>query len=109
MYQNSSAQISGGKQQQFINAGQAAEFYAAEFGWPVFPCWWITANGKCSCGKDLCKDAGKHPITARKKIKGKPDPKSARWDATTDPLKIRGWFRQYPKANVAIVMGNGRA
>jgi hypothetical protein len=106
---NNSATISGGTVQNAWNAGQWAEFYATEFDLAVFPCYWIKANGKCSCGKDCGKDAGKHPITAAPKQKSKSAPKPARWDATTDLVKIRGWFKRWPNANVAIVMGNGVA
>jgi hypothetical protein len=106
---NNSATISGGTVQNAWNAGQWAEFYASEFGWRVFPCYWIKANGKCSCGEDCGKDAGKHPITAAPKQKSKSAPKPARWDATTDLVKIRGWFKRWPNANIGIAMGNGVA
>jgi hypothetical protein len=74
---------------------EAALKYAAR-GWPVFPVWW-PKNGGCACGKPDCTKPGKHPL-------GKLVPKG-RNNATTDPEIIRGWWKEYPRANVAIVTG----
>ena len=74
---------------------EAALKYAS-WGWPVFPVWW-PENGKCACRKGDCEHPGKHPI-------GKLAPKG-RNSATTDPEIIKGWWGEYPKANVAIVTG----
>jgi len=76
--------------------GDAALRYAAH-GWAVFPCWWPEAGGcACSKGKE-CTRAGKHPL-ARLAPNGL-------LDATTDPNIVRGWWAQYPQANVAIRCG----
>jgi len=67
--------------------GQALAY--ASTGWPVFPtrpnadtC---PTPGRCQC---------KAPVT----------PNGFK-DATTDPAVIRGWWRQWPDANVAIATG----
>lgn len=75
---------------------EAALSYAAR-GWQVFPCWWPTSTG-CACGRgEECERAGKHPL-ARLAPNGL-------LDATTDPAIIRGWWAQYPQANIAIRCG----
>lgn len=74
---------------------EAALKYAS-LGWPVFPVWWPENLG-CACGKTDCTKPGKHPL-------GKLVPKG-RNNATTDPEIIRGWWKEYPQANVAIVTG----
>lgn len=68
--------------------------YAAR-GWPVFPLYYIV-NGKCSCGKYSCPQAGKHPCVKE-------------WDrvASTDPDIIKSWWRRWPNANIAVKTGNG--
>jgi len=65
-------------------------------GWPVFPCWPIR-DGKCSCGKAKCKDAGKHPI-------GKLVPNGLK-DATLDLKVVKGWLDKCPDANLAVPTG----
>lgn len=76
--------------------GDAALRYAAH-RWSVFPCWWPEAGGcACSQGK-LCTRAGKHPL-ARLAPNGL-------LDATCDAAVIRGWWTQYPKANIGIRCG----
>ena len=67
---------------------------AAERGWPVIPLHWVK-NGKCSCGAQDCPNTGKHPLTEHGVN-----------DATTDEKKIREWWRENPKANIGIAMGN---
>lgn len=75
---------------------EAALQYAAR-GFLVFPCWWPTAQG-CACGRgDECERKAKHPI-------GRLVP-NGMLDSTTDATIIRGWWRQYPQANVAIRCG----
>ena len=71
----------------------AALAYAAR-GWPVVPHYSIDETGRCTCRLTACTNAGKHPRT-RHGIK----------DATTDPAKIRRWWRQWPQANIAIATG----
>lgn len=73
----------------------AALDYATR-GWPVFPCYSVTTGGRCECGKDCGKNAGKHPRTA-----------NGFYDATTDPDQIRAWWSRWPTANVAIRTGGG--
>lgn len=67
------------------------------YGWPVFPTWYPEAGGcACSKGKE-CTRAGKHPL-ARLAPNGL-------LDATTDPNIVRGWWTQYPQANIGIRCG----
>lgn len=69
----------------------------AERGWKVFPCWWPSGDG-CACSKGLaCQRVGKHPL-ARLAPNGL-------LDATSDPAIIRGWWTQYPSANIGIRTG----
>src|SRR5712691_8031892 len=72
----------------------AALRYAAG-GWPVFPCYEATSTG-CSCDRAGCEHAGKHPRT----------PHGCQ-DACRDEATIRGWWRKWPRANVAIATGVG--
>jgi hypothetical protein len=62
--------------------------------WPAIPVHSIR-NGKCTCGKDQCREVGKHP-RCRHGFK----------DATTDPAKLRAWWRQWPDANIGIATGS---
>jgi hypothetical protein len=71
----------------------AALKYAAR-GWPVLPLHWPAAGG-CSCGESDCDKPAKHPLTLHG-VK----------DATTDPDRIRAWFRRWPKANLGIATGD---
>lgn len=64
-------------------------------GWRVFPIHSIE-DGRCSCGKDCGRDAGKHPRT-RKGVK----------DATAEPAQIIKWWRAWPDANIAVATGSG--
>jgi hypothetical protein len=57
----------------------AAALEYAERGWPVFP----------------CLPGGKEPLSEHGVL-----------DATTDPEKIREWWRQHPTANVALHAGD---
>jgi hypothetical protein len=70
---------------------QNALAFAAR-GHAVLPLYGIV-NSKCTCGKDCGRDAGKHPHhLAPHGVK----------NATTDPDKIRGWFRKHPEINYGI-------
>jgi hypothetical protein len=73
---------------------KAALYYAGR-NWPVFSVWWIK-NGQCACGEAKCGCPGKHPV----------DPYGL-MGATTDPEKIKLWWKQYPKANIGIRTGPG--
>lgn len=70
----------------------AALRYAAE-GLEVFPIWYAV-DGRCACGRRICKSPAKHPITQR----GFKDP-------TSDPEQIRRWWSQRPQANIGIRTG----
>lgn len=59
-------------------------------GWPVFPLHTAGRRG-CSCGRQGCERVGKHPRTEH-----------GSKDATTDREVIRGWWEQWPEANVGI-------
>lgn len=74
----------------------AALSYAAR-GWPVFPVHSIRRQGTlCTCGSRTCGSPGKHPRT-----------QNGLKDASTDERTIRGWWRQWPDAGVAIATGRG--
>lgn len=75
---------------------EAALAYARR-GWPVFPCHHPVPGG-CSCRSPGCASAAKHPRTKR-----------GLHDATTHPEVIARWWRAWPRANVAIRTGAGRA
>lgn len=73
--------------------------YAAR-GWPCLPIWWpvtIGEGARCACGSEACRSVGKHP---------QPHlcPHGLK-NASTDAQTIRAWWRQSPRANVAIVLG----
>ncbi len=78
----------------------AAQWYAANFGWPVFPLHSVRDDGRCTCGEYPCgtdnRGAGKHPRT-----------RSGCLDASLDPDVIAGWWRRWPDAGVAIATGRG--
>ncbi len=68
--------------------------YAA-LGWPVFPVHGY-ADGACTCPQGAaCDEAGKHPRLMRWREK-----------ATTDPDKIRSWWKRWPSSNIAIATGS---
>lgn len=75
----------------------AAAEYAA-FGWLVVPLHWpkVSATGtvRCSCGKPECGSIGKHPLTP-----------SGLKDASSDPLVLAAWWKEWPAANVGVVTG----
>jgi hypothetical protein len=66
--------------------------YAAQ-GWSVFPLH-SPQNGQCSCGRLDCTSPAKHPRTA-----------NGLKDATTDPERIREWWKRWPDANIGVVTG----
>lgn len=71
---------------------EAALKYAAN-GWRVLPTYWVREDGKCSCGADPCRGIGKHA-------------RIGEWStaASTDPEQVKEWWRESPKANVAILV-----
>jgi hypothetical protein len=73
----------------------AAEAYAA-FGLRVFPVHSVDGTGRCSCGKECGRNAGKHPRTP-----------NGLHDATQDLDRVRDWWRRWPEANLAVATGSG--
>lgn len=65
----------------------------AHRGWRVFPLHGIV-NGVCTCGRSDCGSAGKHPLVRR-----------GLYEATTDPDKLRSWWRRWRSANIGIATG----
>jgi hypothetical protein len=63
-------------------------------GWRVFPVHSVQ-NGRCTCGQDCGKNAGKHP-----RIKG------GFKIATADANQIEEWWRKWPDANIGIATGS---
>jgi hypothetical protein len=72
--------------------GQALAY--ATRGWPVFPC--CPDQGGCPDAPGKCRTC-KAPV-------GQAVPDGC-LDATTDPGRIREWWRRWPSANVAIATG----
>jgi hypothetical protein len=62
-------------------------------GWRVFPLHSMR-DGRCTCGQDCGKNAGKHP-----RVKG------GFKVATTDARQIEAWWRKWPDANIGIATG----
>jgi hypothetical protein len=71
--------------------GAALEY--AGRGWPVIPLH-APEGDVCSCGDPGCQNVGKHPRTLHG-VK----------DAIRDKATIRGWWKQWPKANIGIATG----
>ncbi len=77
-----------------LATGQAAEVYAA-CGYPVLPMHTARAGGGCSCPEGAgCPWPGKHP-----RLVGWPRL------ASTDPARVRGWWRRWPEAGVGMAAG----
>ncbi|MDP9343045.1 MAG: bifunctional DNA primase/polymerase [Actinomycetota bacterium] len=65
---------------------------------PLFP----AQDGACSCWKVAeCDSPGKHPLSAKGFA-----PNGLK-DATTDPERIRFWWKAEPRAGVGIACGDG--
>src|SRR5690606_21953454 len=60
----------------------------------IFPLQW-SENGKCTCGNNSCRSAGKHPQT-----------QSGLYDATNDTATIKAWHERFPNANWGMRTGN---
>lgn len=72
---------------------EAALRYARR-GWPVFPCH-QPVHGHCSCRHADCASPAKHPRTQH-----------GLHEATTDPVRITGWWQRWPDANVGVCTGS---
>jgi len=81
-----------GRDGHLDNLGAAVEY--AESGVPVLPLHWPQDPHGCSCGRATCPTPAKHPLGALV-FRG-------HRDATTDPDRVRAWWRQFPNANVGI-------
>lgn len=80
----------------FQNGILTAALGYIERGWAVFPIHTLN-KGICTCGAMPCKEAGKHPATARG-VK----------DATKDKAQILAWFGEggtHTNCNIAIATG----
>ncbi len=84
--------------------GQALGY--AGRGWPVFPC----CPDNPACTKPKCHECkapaipSAHPAASACKGECGRDGHGFH-DATTDPGRIRAWWRRWPRANVAIATG----
>ena len=71
---------------------EAALHYARQ-GWPVLPLHSVR-EGRCSCGRDCGRAAGKHPRSAH----------GVR-DASVDEALVRAWWARWPDANLGLATG----
>jgi Bifunctional DNA primase/polymerase, N-terminal len=77
-----------------LDPGRAAEGYAA-LGYPVVPMHAPRPGGSCTCPAGHgCAGPGKHPCLA-----------GWRRLASVNPAVVRGWWRRWPNANVALATG----
>jgi hypothetical protein len=85
--------MNNGKVIEFQSRSDAAMKYA-EWGYQVFPVWWVE-DGVCACDKEQrCDRPSKHPITQH-----------GLKDASTDKRQIAKWWNRYPEANIGIRTG----
>lgn len=68
-------------------------------GIPVLPLHTPTPRGGCSCARPECTSVGKHPRWHRRLIT------AGLHDATTDPERVRRWWRTWPAANIGLRTG----
>jgi hypothetical protein len=76
----------------------AALAYAAA-GIPVLPLHTARPGGRCSCTRPDCDRPGKHPRWHPQLIT------AGLHDASTDPARLRRWWRAWPAANVGLRTG----
>ena len=81
------------QQRTQVRLKQAALHYAEYFQWAVFPIHSLV-NGRCTCGKECGRAAGKHPLT-RNGFK----------DATNNKAILSRWWERWPWANIGIATG----
>jgi len=76
-----------------LDCGRAAQTYAA-LGFPVVAMHAPRPAGGCTCADPACSEVGKHP-------------RLAAWPrlAASDPATVRGWWRRWPDANLALATG----
>jgi hypothetical protein len=76
-----------------LECARAAQVYAA-LGFPVVAMHAARPAGGCTCADPTCPDPGKHP-------------RLAAWTrlASTNPATVRGWWRRWPDANLALATG----
>jgi hypothetical protein len=79
------------------NLDTALEY--AALGLHVFPIYEIRPDGRCACGKDCGRDAGKHPRFHKE------DLTNGLHSATTDEAQIRAWWERWPNASIGIATG----
>jgi hypothetical protein len=80
---------------------RAAEVYAA-LGYPVLPCFEPAPGGGCTCrAGGGCHRPGKHP-----RLKARRPGRGGVHEASTDLATVRGWWRRWPAANVALRSGD---
>ncbi|WP_172373531.1 bifunctional DNA primase/polymerase [Sporosarcina jiandibaonis] len=72
---------------------KAASYYAHHYKWSVFPVHSIR-DGECTCGKNNCSQAGKHPRTMH-----------GLRDATVNQSLINHWWSEWRDANIGIATG----
>ncbi|WP_041725824.1 bifunctional DNA primase/polymerase [Caldicellulosiruptor acetigenus] len=70
--------------------------YVERLDWAVFPVHSVI-DGKCTCGKENCPNAGKHPIGALV-------PNGVK-DATKDINKVKEWWTKKLWANIGVATG----
>ena len=75
---------------------KSALYYAKNLGWPVFPVWPIR-DGKCACGQQCGRNAGKHPVSV---YKGVTLTEHGVDDASVDLDKIAWWWKIIPDASI---------
>jgi hypothetical protein len=63
--------------------------------WQIFPIHTPSKNGLCTCGKETCKDQGKHPRT-----------ENGFKDSSSSPEEIRQWWTRWNNANIGIPTGH---
>ena len=66
-------------------------------GFHVFPVHGIRDDGRCTCGKEECPNAGKHPYSAIV-------PNGLK-DSTNDPATVLRWYRSVPGLNWGMRTG----
>ena len=77
-----------------LEALRESALHYARQGWPVLPLHSIRA-GRCSCGRDCGRAAGKHPRTQHGSN-----------DASVDEAVIRAWWARWPDANIGVATGS---